>query len=312
MMKSRILPALLALAGLLMIPACDSMVRDDLDSLQKQIDELRLKVEHLNQSIIDFQLIVDKVQEGGYITKKEAIVKDGVEGYRLHFNDGSTLEILNGKDGEKGETGDTGRVPIVSARPGDDGRWYWTVDGEWLTDPFGNRFPVSGVDGKTPQMKIEEDYWYVSYDNGATWEKLGKATGEKGEDGKPGEPGSDGDAFFKNVTQDGDYVYLTLRDGTVFSVPCQKTFSISLSPSSLSVTSAGSYSVAYSITSEVAVWDISVLTQDGYTAYRLAKDGKSGTIYITAPDNPVSSRILIFCNDGKGHSYLSTITCTCR
>ena len=36
-----------------------------------------------------------------------------------------------------------------------------------------------GNPGVTPQLKIGEDnYWYVSYDNGATWTSLGvKATG---------------------------------------------------------------------------------------------------------------------------------------
>ena len=44
---------------------------------------------------------------------------------------------------------------------------------------------VKGEDGVTPQVKIEEDgYWYVSYDNGATWSSLGvKATGNAGEAG---------------------------------------------------------------------------------------------------------------------------------
>ena len=34
-----------------------------------------------------------------------------------------------------------------------------------------------GADGITPQLKIEESYWYISYDNGHIWERLGKAVG---------------------------------------------------------------------------------------------------------------------------------------
>ena len=298
MMKCKILPSLLGLLALVAMPACDSMVRDDLDSLQKQIDELSLKVQQLNQSVVSFQLIVDKVQQGGYITGTEAIEKDGVKGYRLTFNDGSTLEILNGKDGE---TGDPGPVPSVSARQDNDGRWYWTLDGKWMTDASGNRLPVSGLDGTTPQLKIEDNDWYVSDDNGATWKKLGRATGDDG---------ADGDPFFKQVTQDAEYLYLTLADGTVYSVPRQKRFSISLSASTLSVSSAESFTVTYAISSDDSSWDVSVLAQDGYTAYLVAKDGVSGTVYITAPDVPVSkSQILLFCYDGSGHTYLSTITC---
>jgi hypothetical protein len=34
----------------------------------------------------------------------------------------------------------------------------------------------NGQDGITPQLKIENGYWYVSYDNGTTWKQLAKAT----------------------------------------------------------------------------------------------------------------------------------------
>ena len=309
MKNCRLLPALVGLSCLLLLPACDSAVRDDLDYLQKQIDELSAKVAQLNESVISFQLIVNKVQEGGYITGMESIVKDGVQGYRLTFNDGTSMEILNGKDGAPGETG---RVPNVAAALGDDGRWYWTLDGEWITDGAGHRLPVSGLDGITPKLKIQDDYWYVSYDNGASWTKLGKAVGEKGPDGNPGEPGKNGDAFFKQVTQDSEYVYLTLADGQVYSIPRQQQFAISLSSKSLSVSSGASYTVTYNITSNVSNWKVSVLAQDGYTAYLTVKDGKSGTVHITAPDyfTSTQTQILLFCDDGKGHAYMSTITCT--
>ena len=69
-----------------------------------------------------------------------------------------------------------------------DGVYYWTIDGEWLLDSDGNKIPTTGKDGAdgqngengqdgadgiTPQLKIEEDYWYISYDNGMTWNQLG-------------------------------------------------------------------------------------------------------------------------------------------
>lgn len=59
----------------------------------------------------------------------------------------------------------------------------------------------TGKDGITPLLKIEDDYWYVSYDEGATWKKEGRATG---------------DSMFQSVTQDAQYVYFTLSDGSKF------------------------------------------------------------------------------------------------
>ena len=60
---------------------------------------------------------------------------------------------------------------------------------EWLATIKGEK----GENGLTPLLKIGEDnYWYVSYDNGTTWASLNvKATGPKGEQGIQGEPGKD-------------------------------------------------------------------------------------------------------------------------
>ena len=47
----------------------------------------------------------------------------------------------------------------------------------------------------------------MSYDNGQTWTKLGKATGAQG------------DSFFQSVTQDSNNVYFKLADGTTITIP---------------------------------------------------------------------------------------------
>jgi hypothetical protein len=96
--------------------------------------------------------------------------------------------------------------------------WYWLLNGDWLLDANGKKVRATGT---TPQMKIESDYWYISYDNGKTWEKLEKATGEDGKDGK------DGDSFFKSVSQDDRYVYIVLADGTAINIPKESAFALS-------------------------------------------------------------------------------------
>ena len=116
----------------------------------------------------------------------------------------------DGKDGQDGTNGSNGS----NGTDGKDG-----VDGTNGKD---------GKDGVTPQLKIENDYWYVSYDNGATWVQLGKATGEDGKDGQDGNDGADGsdgadgedgDSIFNSVTQDDEYVYFNLADGTMITLP---------------------------------------------------------------------------------------------
>ena len=171
----------------------------------------------------------------------------------------------DGKDGQGGQNG-SANAPVIGVAQDTDGLYYWTLNGEWLLDDNGNKLPVSGKDGQngtngtngsngqdgadgkdgqdgedgkdgadgqngkdgiTPQLKIEEGYWYISYDNGATWTQLGKATGEDGKDGqngsngtdgKDGKDGQDGDSMFQSVTQDESYVYFTLADGTIIKI----------------------------------------------------------------------------------------------
>ena len=170
----------------------------------------------------------------------------------------------NGADGKDGANGKDGYTPQIGVMKDTDGIYYWTLDGEWLLDAKGNKIKAVGTDGKdgqdgqdgtngsdgkdgadgtngtdgkngkdgvngvTPQLKIENDYWFVSYDNGATWVQLGKATGEDGKDGQDGNDGADGsdgadgedgDSIFKSVTQDDEYVYFNLSDGTMITLP---------------------------------------------------------------------------------------------
>jgi lysophospholipase L1-like esterase len=179
-------------------------------------------------------------------------------GYIIHFSQSLPITIYHGKDGadgadgkpgsdgqpgapgQDGENGKDGHTPVIGIKQDTDGKYYWTVDGEWLVDANGNKIPTTGKDGEdgedgedgnngndgpqgapgtdgiTPQLKIDAGFWYISYDNGNTWIQLGKATGENGA------PGKDGDSFFTSVTQDKYYVYLTLSDGTVISLPTEQ------------------------------------------------------------------------------------------
>lgn len=57
---------------------------------------------------------------------------------------------------------------------------------------------------------IINDYWYVSYDSGTTWQKLGKATGPQGNEGK---------SLFSSVEVGANEVTFVLADGTAFNLP---------------------------------------------------------------------------------------------
>ena len=111
---------------------------------------------------------------------------------------------LDGQKGDKGEPGDKGDK-------GDKGD---TGDKGDQGDP-GEKGDKGdqGEPGVTPVLKIEDGYWYISYDNEQSWQQLGRATGENGEDGE------DGASFFKEVTYDSDNVYITFVDGQMVVLP---------------------------------------------------------------------------------------------
>ena len=148
------------------------------------------------------------------------------KGNKLPVSGKDGKDGVNGTDGKDGQNGTNGS----NGQDGTDGK-----DGQDGEDGKDGADGQDGKDGVTPQLKIEEGYWFISYDNGATWTQLGKATGEDGKDGADGQDGKDGqngtdgkdgqdgDSMFQSVTQDENYVYFTLADGTVIKIAKKTT-----------------------------------------------------------------------------------------
>ena len=219
--------------------ACHKDIWAELDELDQRVTKLEELCKEMNTNITSLQTIVSVLQSNDYITGIVEIKKNGeVIGYTITFGKHDPITIYHGQDGKDGSDGKDGQdgsssTPVIGVAQDTDGIYYWTLNGEWLLDDNGNKLPVSGTNGKdgqngsngqdgvTPQLKIEEGYWYVSYDNGTTWAQLGKAVGENGQDGNKGDKGDkgqDGDSMFQSVTQDENYVYFTLADGTVIKI----------------------------------------------------------------------------------------------
>ena len=222
---------LLLSVTLCVFSACHNDIWDAIDGLDSRVTKLEELCKEMNTNITSLQTIVDVLQSNDFITSIVEIRKDGkVVGYTITFGKHDPITIYhgqngkdgqNGQDGQNGADGKDGTTPVIGVAQDTDGVYYWTLNSEWLLDDNGNKLPVSGKDGQNgtngtmPQLKIEEGYWYVSYDNGATWTQLGKATGE---DGEKGDKGDTGDSMFQSVTQDDNYVYFTLADGTVIKI----------------------------------------------------------------------------------------------
>ena len=86
-----------------------------------------------------------------------------------------------------------GTAPQIGIRIDENtGAYYWTLDGELMKDQFGNPVVAGGQNGLTPELKIEDGYWWVRYGTGE-WKKYGQATGDKGDKGDQGDKGDKGD-----------------------------------------------------------------------------------------------------------------------
>lgn len=205
--------------AIILVASCskfdDSELWDKINDHELRIAYLEEVCRKMNTDISNLQSIVTALETSDYIVNAFPLA-DG-NGYTLIFKSGKSIVIQNGKDGINGIDGTT---PAISVKKDTDGFYYWTVNGEWLLVD-GKKVRASatdGSDGITPKFKIEEGYWYVSYDNGNSWELLGKATGSNGLDG------ADGDSIFKRVYIEDGYVCFELNDNsnTIIRIPLIK------------------------------------------------------------------------------------------
>lgn len=230
----------------------DSNLWNSINSLNNRVERLETICDKMNTNISSLQSIVQALQTNDAV-KSVTILPDG-EGYAINFVSGKTIKIYNGrngtngsdgKDGKDGRDGKNGVTPVISVKKDIDGIYYWTVDGEWLivegdkvkavgadcldgkdgVDGENGSDGTDGTDGITPKFKIENGYWYVSYDNEQSWTQLGKATGDNGLNG------SDGESFFKGVSMENGYICFVLNDAeaTVIKLPFVSDTELSMS-----------------------------------------------------------------------------------
>ena len=233
--------SLISIALAVVVSSCskfdDSAIWDKLNEQEQTLNDHEKRIaaleelcKQMNTNINALQTLVEALEKRDYITNVSPVRKDGeVIGYTISFADSDTITIYHGENGQDGADGKDGYTPQIGVMKDTDGIYYWTIDGEWLLDGKGNKIQANGVngidgtdgsngedgtngvDGITPRLKIENDYWYVSYDEGATWIELGKATGEDGSHG-----------VIIKVEESETEVVFTLTDGSSITLPKSK------------------------------------------------------------------------------------------
>ncbi|MCD8269528.1 MAG: DUF4988 domain-containing protein [Parabacteroides sp.] len=223
---------LIALA-LLSLVGCkydDDALWDAVNKQEERIAALETWQKQASQEIAALKAITD---ESDYILSIDSIMEGTTRtGYTITFKKSGTITLMNGQKGDKGDT------PLISLQKGKDGNWYWTLNGDLMTDANGAPIRANGAAGTpapTPQLKTgsqlkaasipgtwQTDAFYLSVDNGKTWSKVSGDKGDKGDKGDTGAPGSSGSGggIFSNVDSNNTaFVTFTLAKGGSITVP---------------------------------------------------------------------------------------------
>lgn len=287
-----------------LIPSCH-FYREQIDELYAEVDSLklsdsnlRLRLDQLNSSLTTLKELVSSMQSGLYIKSVVTLTGDTEQsGYLITMSNGVTYTIRNGRDGQDGQT------PRLGVKLGQDGAYYWTLDGEFLTDESGSQVRA---DGATPLFDIRDGYWYLSLDGGAHWENLGRATGE---DGLPGAPG---DQIFQSVdyTPGENVVRFVLSDGTSIMLPCYQPIAISFNipENQTSINSGETIKVDYSLSYGDGNTVVTASSDGNYVVKVEARDAVSGSILITCPGLYLDGHVSVMAFDGVGYATVAVIT----
>lgn len=317
-MKRTLLFALLLLAVVACSKFDDSVIWDKLNSHEDRILKLETLCNQMNTNIASLQTIIIALQSNDYVVSIAPIKEGNKEiGYTVTFSKSGSITIYHGNDGEDGQDGSNGAdgkdgqdgqdgvngqdgyTPKIGVKQHDDGKYYWTLDDNWLLDDNGNMVPATGEDGKDgangsdgkdgedgkdgiiPQLKIENGYWYMSNDNGLSWHQLGVAVDET-------------TRVFASVECDENYLRLTLLDGTQITLPIKKDLTLLLSSNSLKCFKGMTYSVTYYISVSEENARVSAISEGGYTTTVSKTDEVSGEINIKINENSINGKVLVF------------------
>ena len=304
-------------ASMLLASGCsdeydDSALTGRVDDLENRVKTLEELCRQMNTNISSLQTLVTALQNSDYITSVTPVTSGGQTiGYTMTFKHALPITIYHGTNGKDGQDGKNGTTPVIGVASYN-GVYYWTLNGTWLTDTSGNKIKAEGTDGKpgqdgkdgiTPKLKIENSYWWISYDNKVSWTKLGQATGNDGKDG---------DTLFSKVDDQGKEVVFTLTDGTVITIPKgdNSQFAIHFDKTEITALNAGeTISLEYTITAATDETIVRAISQNGWKATVVPASTSTGKIYITAPDPLVAGEVLILANDGTYRTVMTSIQC---
>ena len=312
MMKRYIHILLLCLMAL---TACEAeQYRTELDEVQMELDELKQRLDEFcvrfNTNLAAIKSIVEASRTNDYISGVKPLIENGVEvGYVLTLTQGGSVAVYHGKDAADGAPGSDMTTPAIGVRMDENGFWCWTSGGEWLLGPDGEKIRAEAV---VPQFKIQDRYWYVSYDKGKTWVKLQRAAGADGVDGAPGvdaPDGNDAHCVFEDVSLTETEVIFRLLSGEVFTLPRHGRLDVvfDVQDYEANVFAGAEIKVNYTLKNATALTKVSVSSDGNYTVRIEKTSDSAGSIFIQCPDVYKDGYVNFIMADGNGYTSVRVL-----
>lgn len=300
--------SILALGAALLLAGCekydDSALVARIDKAEADIKELQTLVGQINTTLSGLATTVDALQKQDRIVSVTKLDDDS--GYVVEFSQSGKITIYNGKngidgtdgkdgtDGTDGTNGQDGKTPTIGVKLDVDGNYYWTVNGDYLLDENGNKIAAT-AHVATPQLRINNGNFEISYNGGVTWEVIGEA-------------GNTGAVIFSKVEDGTDAVTFTLGDGTTIVIPKAGAFAICMDTDVI-ISAGETVNVSYTISSADDATVVDAFGTKGFEAEVMASSVSAGMVRITAPNPLTNGKVYVIAVKGDGTTAARILSC---
>lgn len=257
----------------------------------ERIATLEEMVSMANTDISSLQTLVYAIRDSDSITSVNEFSEDGRSGYIVSFKSGKSIRIYDGIDGKDRP------MPEIGIKEDADGKYCWTIGGEWLVDENGSRVSCEGKDAIVPEVRISDGYWEISYDEGNTWTEIGRADGQNK------------DTLFESIETTGSEVIFNLSDGTSFTLPlyCGVSIEFDIEGDETGIEARKEIYVNYVVTNATEKTVVTAASDGNYRVRVDRKNISEGTIVITSPKFYEDGHVSVSVYDGNGYSMTRII-----
>ena len=303
----------------------DSDLVERVDNLEGRLAKLEEQCKQINANINSLQIIVNALKEANHITSISNLVENGVEiGYKIEFAKRDPIHIYHGKAGADGARGEDGYTPLIGVKKDKDGIYYWTLDGNWLTDNDGNKVRAQGLDGKDGYNGKDGKDGYNGKDGKDGKDGYNGSDGKDGKDGYNGKNGvtpklriKDGNwevsynngvswetlgsatggvvpCPIKSVEVKGRYVFFTLNSKDEIKVPLYNAITIKFEETTIGMKASSQIDLLYTLTGGDNV-KVSAIGE----GVRTSVDESAKKLTIITDANFTGGKVLVHATDGN-------------